>query len=174
MSIESAKYKEDGAIVILRDGEMWTLPADASGFMREDLSSWEALGGTIEPFVAPTVTSNQVDEERDRRIDMGFTFNGVRYDSDAPARENLSGAATAALSAIIAGATVGDYNWLDPSSEFEWIAQDNTKIPLDAQSTFALGQAALSHKSAHIFAARAIKDQSPIPSDFADDSHWPD
>jgi hypothetical protein len=36
-----------------------------------------------------------------------------------------------------------------------------------------MGQAAAANESAHIFAARALKDMSPIPSDFSDDAYWP-
>jgi hypothetical protein len=173
LEVQSARYNKDSSITAVINGVSWFVPNGSVNNIRGALAAWEADGNAIEEYVDPDILPPSVDSERDRRIDAGFTFNGIKYDSDTAARENLSGAATAALSAIIAGATAGDYNWLDPSSEFEWIAQDNTRIPLDAQSTFALGQAALSHKSAHIFAARALKDQSPIPLDFADDAHWP-
>lgn len=38
---------------------------------------------------------------------------------------------------------------------------------------FAFGQAAVAHKQAHIFAARALKDAVPIPVDYEDDGYWP-
>ncbi len=115
-----------------------------------------------------------VDAERDRRIAAGFLFNGVLYQSRAEDRENIAGAATAALGAIINGAEAGDYRWHGGDSDFVWIAADNSTHKMDAASMYALGQAALAHKQAHIFAARALKDLSPIPADFAADRHWPE
>ena len=45
---------------------------------------------------------------------------------------------------------------------------------MDAQTVFAFGQAALAKKSALIFAARNLKNLSPIPSDYAtNESYWP-
>lgn len=111
--------------------------------------------------------------ERDRRVDAGFLFGGVHYQSSADDRENIAGAATASLGAISAGAQVGDYRWHGGPSDFQWIAADNTMHTMDAQTVFALGQAAMAHKQAHIFAARALKDANPIPSDFTADAHWP-
>ena len=114
-----------------------------------------------------------IGKERDDRINAGFMFDGVLYQSRPEDRENLSGAATNALSAIMAGATVGDYLWHGGSTDFVWIAADNSLHPMDAQTMFALGQAAMAHKQAHIFAARAIKDMDPLPEDVSDDALWP-
>ncbi|TNB46797.1 DUF4376 domain-containing protein [Martelella lutilitoris] len=115
-----------------------------------------------------------VDAERDRRIAAGFVFNGVVYQSRAEDRENIAGAATAALGAMIDGAEAGDYRWHGGDSDFVWIAADNSTHKMDAVTLYALGQAALAHKQAHIFAARTLKDLSPIPADFAADIHWPE
>lgn len=114
-----------------------------------------------------------IDAERDRRISAGFTFNGVLFQSRPEDRENIMGAATAALGAMMAGAQPGDYRWHGGSSDFVWIAADNSEHQMDAQTVYAFGQAALAHKQAHIFAARAVKDSDPIPTDFTDDSYWP-
>ncbi|MGI8396377.1 hypothetical protein ACRYWZ_08380 [Agrobacterium deltaense] len=118
-------------------------------------------------------TDGDVDRERDRRISAGFTFNGVFYQSRPEDRENIAGAAVAALAAISVGAQVGDYRWHGGDTDFIWIAADNSTHPLDAQSTFAMGQAAMAHKQAHIFAARTLKDMDPIPADYAEGNYWP-
>jgi len=127
------------------------------------------------PVIAPPVTSAEVDAERDRRIASGFTFNGVFYQSRPEDRENIMGASTAALAALMAGAQTGDYHWHgDPETEFAWIAADNISHPMDAQTMFAFGKAAMAHKQLHIFAARALKDMEPIPADFATNPvYWP-
>lgn len=125
------------------------------------------------PSVVPAPSASDVDSERDRRIAAGFTFGGVLYQSRPEDRENIMGAATAALGAMAAGALPDDLRWHGGDSDFLWIAADNSTHPMDAQTVFAFGQAALRHKQAHIFAARALKDADPIPADFVDDSYWP-
>ncbi len=113
-----------------------------------------------------------IDAERDRRIDGGFIFEGVEYQSRPEDRENIAGAATAALGAIMAGAQPGDLRWHGGAEDFAWIAADNTMHTMDAQTVYAFGQAAMAHKQAHIFAARDIKDSESIPVDFAADRWW--
>lgn len=114
-----------------------------------------------------------IDAERDQRIAAGFTFGGKLYQSRPEDRENISGAALAALAAQIGGALTGDLRWHGGGSDFVWIAADNSLTPMDAQTMFSFGQAAMAHKQAHIFAARALKDAEPIPADYAEDSYWP-
>jgi hypothetical protein len=116
---------------------------------------------------------DDVDAERDRRISAGFVFNGVTYQTRAQDRENIAGASTAAVAAIMAGAEPGNLRWHGEDTDFAWIAADNSTVAMDAQTTLAFGQAAMAHKSALIFAARAIKDATPIPMDFIDDAYWP-
>ncbi|MGV0879429.1 DUF4376 domain-containing protein [Martelella sp. FLE1502] len=134
---------------------------------------FESMAAEADDYSPPIVTAIQVNRERDRRIDAGFSFGGNQYQSGPDDRENIAGAATAALGAIINGAQAGDYRWHGGDEDFVWIASDNTTHQMDAQTMYALGQAALAHKQAHIFAARALKDTVPIPSDFTDDGHWP-
>jgi hypothetical protein len=118
-------------------------------------------------------SSENVDAERDRRISSGFTFGAIRYQSGPEDRENIMGASTAALAAIMGGAAAGDFRWADPEADFLWIDEANDSHLMDAQTMFAFGKTALAHKQAHIFAGRAIKDMSPIPIDYQDDKYWP-
>lgn len=122
---------------------------------------------------APPPSEAEVDAERDRRISAGFVFAGVTYQSRPEDRENIMGAGTAALGAMMQGALPGDYRWHGGDSDFVWIAADNSLNPMDAQTVYAFGLAAMAHKTAHIFAARAIKDANPIPTDFTDNVFWP-
>lgn len=122
---------------------------------------------------SPPPSSADVDAERDRRIANGFTFGGKLYQSRPEDRENIAGASVAALAAMGNGALPGDYRWHGGDSDFVWIAADNSLTLMDAQTMFAFGQAAMAHKQAHIFAARALKDAEPIPADYADNIHWP-
>lgn len=127
----------------------------------------------LEDAPEPVIAAEMVDAERDRRITDGFNFGGKIYQSRPEDRENISGAALAALAAQIGGALADDLRWHGGESDFVWIAADNSLTPMDAQTMFAFGQAAMAHKQAHIFAARALKDAALIPADFADDIHWP-
>ena len=119
-------------------------------------------------------TAADVDAERDRRIASGFTFAGSMFQSRPEDRENIMGASTAALAAIMAGAQIGDYRWHGEDSDFQWIDASNEMHPMDAQTMFEFGRTAMAHKQAHIFAARAIKDLLPIPDDYASNpAYWP-
>jgi hypothetical protein len=131
----------------------------------------------IDQAIPPTEAD--VDAERDRRIAAGFTFEGVFYQSRTEDRENIAGAKSAATDAIAAGAMPGDYGWrqlLDPNGPevFGWIAEDNSAVPMDAQTVVRFAYAALGHKEAHIFAARSLKNRATIPADYATNpAYWP-
>lgn len=122
----------------------------------------------------PPPDSAAVDAERDRRLRY-VSFGGKSYDfmNGKDAADNISGASILALAAIMNGAQPGNLRWANPDRDFTWIAADNTTTPMDAQATFAFGQAAASWKSSHFHAARTIKDLSPIPADYADNARWP-
>ncbi len=153
-------------------------PEARQGFTRRFVDGawgYSPTGNTeTPPTEEPVVTAAMVDAARDIRIASGFGFNGHVYQTRPEDRENIAGAATAALAAMVNGAQPGDFRWHGGESDFEWIAADNSTHPLDAQTTFAMGQAAMAHKQAHIFAARTLKDMDPIPADFAtNDAYWP-
>jgi hypothetical protein len=114
-----------------------------------------------------------VDAERDRRIDAGFTFGGVLYQSRATDRENIAGAAQLGFMAVVAGAQPGDLRWASADSDFRWIAADNTTVAMDAHTVVDFGRTCAGQKQAQIFAARALKDMAPIPADYTDDKYWP-
>ena len=115
-----------------------------------------------------------IDAERDRRIDAGLTFNGTRFQTRPADRENVAGASQLATLAIMAGAQPGDLRWHGGAADFAWIAEDNSIVTMDAMTVIDFGKAVAAHKSAHIFAARALKDADPIPADYTADSYWPE
>lgn len=119
--------------------------------------------------------SPQVDAERDRRIASGFTFEGVSYQTQtASDRENILGALGVALAAItVDEAQPGDLRWADPQFDFFWIASDDTRVPMDAQTCLAFSRAAVGRKSLLVIAGNSIKQMDPIPDDYADDKWWP-
>lgn len=115
---------------------------------------------------------SQIDTERDTRIDAGFEFQGVKFQSRATDRENIAGAAQLGFMAIFAGAEVGSLRWSNPKQDFTWIAADNSLVPMDAQTVVQFGKAAAERKQALIMAGRQLKDLSPIPVDYANDKWW--
>lgn len=118
------------------------------------------------------VTKNEVQDERDRRMSQ-FTFNGKEYDLSGQSLNNVMGAGTLALGAIVGGAQPGNYRWADANVDFTWIANDNTNVLMDAQTTWAFATAAAEWRKQMIYAARALKDMDPIPMDFAsNNSYW--
>jgi len=128
---------------------------------------------------APAPQPAEVDAERDRRINEGFEFRGVRYQSRLPSPERagdwevFSGKALEALIAIMAGAQPGDLRWSDPAEDFAWIAADNSRVPMDAQTVIELAKAASAHRSRHTFAGSDLKAMTSIPADYAADHYWP-
>jgi len=123
-------------------------------------------------FEAIVITSAHVNQERDRRLNGTFEFAGKDYDCDEQSLARLTGAATLAGFAMGAGAPAGYLRWHGGDEDFAWIAHDNSLVAMDAQTCFALGQAAARNQSSHIFAAKAIKEMDPIPADFTDDAYW--
>lgn len=119
-----------------------------------------------------------INQERDRRIDGGFVFGGVRYQSRPEDRENIAGAKSAALDAIALGAQEGDYSWQrllspDMPNTFVWIAEDNSLHPMCVKTVIQFAHAAMVHKRTMIFAARTLKDSGEIPQDCTKDEYWP-
>lgn len=164
--------------VIPANATMLPPPEEQEGFIRRFVDGawgYSPVGETeTPPTEEPEITAAMVDTVRDYRIAAGFVFQGVSYQSRPEDRENIAGAATAALGAMVNGAQPGDFRWHGGDSDFEWIAADNSTHLLDAQTTFAMGQAAMAHKQVHIFAARTLKDMEPIPADFATNPiYWP-
>ncbi len=152
-------------------------PADAipSGFVGTTTSV--VVTGENPKYVWATVPriviSDEVNIERDRRIATGFMFNSKSYAMDSESKARIAGAATLAGFAVGAGAPSGNYRWHGGTSDFVWIADDNTLTPMDAQTCFGFGQAAAAWETKCIFACRAIKETSPIPVDYTNDTYWP-
>lgn len=130
---------------------------------------WE--GGAWVEF-EQLVTSERVNLERDRRLAEDMPFMGHTFDFDPVSKSRITGASILAMAAIQAGADEGDYRWDGGTEDFAWITADNLSIPMDAQTVFALGQAAASREARLIHAAKTLKSMSPIPQDYTDDMYW--
>lgn len=118
-------------------------------------------------------TRADVNAERNRRMRGTFTFQGVEFNVDADSLQRITGAGTLAGFAMFSGAQAGNLFWHGGTAPFAWIAADNTVVTMDAPTAFAFGQAAAKNESLHIFAAKALKDMDPIPTDYTADTYWP-
>ncbi|HBB81926.1 MAG TPA: hypothetical protein DC031_01315 [Sulfitobacter sp.] len=134
---------------------------------------WLYDGETFTPPPDPDPTADDVNAERDRRLELDFAFNGVIFQRDEKSLKRISGASTQALGAMMDGAQPGDLHWHgDPEKPFGWIARDNSVMQMDAQTMFAFGTAAAAVESRLVFAAKTLREMSPIPDDFAADHYW--
>lgn len=110
----------------------------------------------------------QVNAIRDSRVRQPFGFGEHRYDYDSDSQKRITGAAALAGFALtIGGKAPDDLYWHDGATPFTWIAADNAFVQMDAQTVFALGQAAAAWESAHVFAARGLKDAIDLAEDDA-------
>ncbi len=110
-----------------------------------------------------------VQSERDRRMRLPFAFAGHTFDYDDQSQKRITGAAALAGFALTLGGKLpGDSLWHGGAEPFVWIAADNQLVPMDAVMCFGLGQAAANWESAHIFAAKALKNAIEVAEDHDD------
>ena len=119
----------------------------------------------------PVALASDVDKERNRRIAL-IQYDGHEFEGDAVSLRRIDTAKTNALAAIINGSQPGDLRWADPNIDFVWISHNNASVPMDAQGMLSFGLAAAAWEGRHILKARALKNMSPIPISYADDSYW--
>lgn len=117
-------------------------------------------------------TQSQINQIRDQRVAQGFLFQGNMFDSREEDQKRIAGATQLAFMAIMSGAQPGDYTWAG-GGNFQWIAQDNSLVNMDAQTMVEFGRTAAAWERAHVFAARTLKDMVPIPENYSDDVWWP-
>lgn len=103
-----------------------------------------------------------IDRETSRRLSLPFTFNGKLYDRDPTSLQRITGAGSLAGFAVASGSQVGDYRWHGGSTDFSWIANDNSINLMDAQTMFTFSKAAAAVESHLIFRGRSLKD-NPVP-----------
>jgi len=129
--------------------------------------------------LTPATRRMMIDAEKLRRTESRFYFAPVaggtpsRFDFDPESRDKIAGAGTLAGLATGAGAPAGYLRWANADIDFVWIAADNSLHPMDAPTCFRFGQEAAAHISAHVFAAKALKDADPLPADWHTDARWP-
>lgn len=135
---------------------------------------WTVRDKTVEELAADRESLiRDIKQERDRRLPLDFGFQGVMYQRDPESIARISGAGTLALGAMVNGTQVGDLFWHGRETPFAWIASDDSLVTMDAQTCFAFGQAAAARETEIVFAAKALREMDPIPTDFTDDKYWP-
>jgi hypothetical protein len=127
-------------------------------------------GRWVKELITPTIDS--VNQERDRRINSGFVWNGNKFQSDKDSRENMAGAATSAIGYMAAGGDPTSLYWASETEPFGWIAENNDIIPLSAIEVVDMANTAMAHKKRAIFMARELKNMDAIPDNFKDDKYW--
>jgi hypothetical protein len=106
-----------------------------------------------------TAAKQTVSASRNQVVDSGMIFNGVRFQTRPDDRENIAGAAQWASIAIANGAQPADLRWHGGSEDFTWIVEDNSLLPMDAQTVVAFALTVAAFKSAAIRNARRLKDE---------------
>ena len=144
--------------------------------------------------VAPAyvVTDAMVEEERDRRVLVGFGYMGANFHMDAGSRANVLATFAAAMDrrehhrkeikllnilitdSALEIAVLGVSDWAQTGSNFKFGAKSGVNVEMTLGETLDFGRAAKVFYETLIFAARNLK-QTPggIPEDYADDAYWP-
>lgn len=149
----------------------WT-PPDGEILVQADGNIGDVWDGVR---CTPTVTYPSADDvtaERNRRIEAGFEFQGKLYQSTVADRENIAGAAQAAMLAKMAGVSGDKTDWQVEGTPFVWIAADNSLTIMDPDTLIAFAKTALAAKQGLIFSAFELKARNPIPTDYVEDIYW--
>lgn len=109
---------------------------------------------------------DKVDAERDRRVNTRFLFEGRWFQCRPQDVVNITGAGASALAAVVSGSP-----WPE---DFQWITEDNSVVPMDAQKVIAMGNAYTAFRRAMIFKASEMKARVRAGEevDYLSDSSW--
>lgn len=123
----------------------------------------------------PSAQPWQIDQERDRRVTMGFVYNGKAFDTASQSQMNdILGKMTDAMAAILIDQVEPDsLRWSDPNHDFAWSAADGSLVPMTAAECLEFTRAAVRRKEKLVAAGLALKAMDPIPTDYYLDSYWP-
>ena len=157
-------YTETGSIEVTVDGDLLIVPDDATNRHRQMLAEWEAAGNVIPPYVPPAPTEVDINSERSRRILAGKDIGGIYVTGRDEDQRNLTNLALAAQVRLAGG---------DTSTITVYRDGNNLDHELTPPQMLALWQAASTYVSDLYAASWALKAETPIPTDYADDQHWP-
>lgn len=135
--------------------------------------NWTAK--TVYTLADKEYTTNEVLQERDRRISQNFIWNGNEIQARPDDRENIIGASLSATLAIMNGAQPGNTKWAGGNVDFTWIVANNSTIALDAFQMVDMGQTAMATKKFLIYKAKEIKEiieSGNNTIDIANNTYW--
>jgi len=124
----------------------------------------------------PAPDDAAVNAERDRRLSLGITFQSHTFQTDPDSRERIDRSRISAMAAIMGGVQPGDLRWHGLAVDFFWIAADDTRIPMDAQTMVAFGNAMAAREGLLIVAGNDIKKRlaaGEAIANIGDNSLWP-
>lgn len=147
---------------------------------REDIAFWKLdLPNNPQSIIvdlaakSAAMTPDLVEAEYERRQGLSFTWNGHAFQVDERSQARITAQALEAQIWLTANPASGtSLRWADPGVDMAWIAADNTPVAMSADGMIAFAKAVAAHVRALRFAARALKDMSPIPADYQTDSYW--
>lgn len=152
-------------------GQGWVLlPAGAGIGWLYDGKTFTAPPGGINP-----PTPDDVNAERDRRLSLGITFQNHTFQTDPDSRERIDRSRISAMAAIMGGVQPGDLRWHGLPVDFFWIAADDTRVPMDAQTMVAFGNGMAAREGLLIIAGNDIKKRIAAGEavSIGDDALWP-
>lgn len=150
----------------------WVLLPDGAGI------GWLFDGKTFKapPAGVNPPTDTDINAERDRRLGLGITFAGHPYQTDEISRQRINTSRISAMAAIMGGAQPGDLRWPGVDKDFFWIAADDVRVPMDAQTMVAFGNAVAAREGLLIVAGNDLKQRiaaGEAISNIGDDKLWP-
>lgn len=162
MAITSAMYNQDGnSITVVQDGNTILVPVAEGNRHYIELQEWVKAGNSIQLFTK-TITDQDVNVERLRRITAGATFNGILVTGSNDDARNLTNLALAAQLAIAS----------NTSTTFIFRDGNNIDHELTPVQMLGLWQQSATYVSKLYEKSWALKAMSPIPSDYTFDSYW--
>ncbi|WAJ27138.1 DUF4376 domain-containing protein [Antarcticirhabdus aurantiaca] len=121
-------------------------------------------------------TDADIDAERDRRLRAGITYAGNVFQSDDTSRERIDRSRISAIVAIMNGVQEGDMRWHGLPVDFFWIAANDTRVPMDAQTMVAFGNAVAAREGLLIVAGNDLKQRitaGEVIADIGSNALWP-
>lgn len=125
---------------------------------------------------ATILTPADIDAERDRRLSAGTTFADHLFQTDQLDRERIDRSRISAIAAIMGGAQKGDLRWHGQPVDFFWIAADNARVAMDAQTMVAFGNAVAAREGLLIITGNDLKRRLEAGEEIGDigsDALWP-
>lgn len=168
LNIRNPRYNAHGTVDVEYDHpDLGWIPftADPDGLLLEQEIYDLAQQGEVASYQGETVSSGQVNLERQRRIAVGKVIDGVHVTGSDEDARNLMSLALGAQMRLAAGDTETVTTFRDGG---------NFDHDLTPAQLLSLWQQSAAYVSDLYAASWALKAMEPIPADYANDSYWPE